>query len=288
MTRPALTLFLFASLIGAPRLAPAMTSHGHISPASAHDVRITPTALPEGSTAIDIGPDLWSVQGFDLRGLLAQVYGIDPARIELTVPASELETSRFDVSVPLTGNETDSAIRHILVSAIQSRFHLTAALETRSVEAYVLTAPQGAGFGLLPSNSSSAHASPVSFEPANDFALSPVGESSPLAETITVAGRLCPGNSSAGITARSATLRTLALTLEDQLDHPLVDETHLRAIYDFQIPEYRTREQLFALLHDKLGLEVTLAPRDLDILAIRPTFAENQTAALEQPLAIAR
>ena len=51
-----------------------------------HRVRIAPTQLGPGETAIDIGPTQWTLQGYDLRGLLARVFDVEPTRVDLGVP----------------------------------------------------------------------------------------------------------------------------------------------------------------------------------------------------------
>ncbi|MDP9037648.1 MAG: TIGR03435 family protein [Acidobacteriota bacterium] len=272
MKRPALILFALAMLFGSPRSPRALTVHAPRPLRPSYDVRITPTSLPSGSTSIDIGPTLWSLQGYDLRGLLAHIYGVESSRVDLHDPAPGAEPERFDISVPLAGDESDATVQKILEAAVRARFHLVASLETRSVEVYVLTAPNGAGPGLLRAEASRARMRPIAFAPAflrDDSGAD--GDASSLPQSITVAGRVCPGVSSAGISATAATVEALARVLEGQLDRPIVDETHLTDAYDFQIPEYRSREQLFALLHEKLGIEISVTRRSVAILAVRST-----------------
>ncbi len=289
---------LVALLLAAATSPQAQAIRVRLSPGPSYDVRITPTALPAGTTSVDIGPTLWCVQGFDLRGLLAHVYGIEPARIDLRLPAASADPARFDISLPLAGDESDQTVQTILAAAVQTRFHLAAALETRSVDVYVLSAPNGPGPGLHPVRASAAHGAPAALafvgysaadsdhQPTFDSA----GSEAPLAETVTLAGRSCPGISTAGLTAHATSLASLARTLEQELERPIVDETHLAGLYNFELPEYRTHDQLFALLHSQLGLDIKPARRELAILTIHPTSkaTSDQTAMLLYPAVLAR
>ena len=261
MRRAFLSLVIFAAL-SAPTVHAAAANVAHRSSRAEHQVRITPTQLSPGETSIDIGPNGWSLQGYDLRGLLARVFDIPPARIELDTAqlvSAQNGTEpglRYDVSVALTGNESDADIHSMLRKALEERFHLTTALETRSMDAYVLTAPAGAGHGMR----AVADVQLSISRPGS-------AELSDAQSVITVAGRVCPGISSAGITAQATTVEALAAALEDNLDRVVLDETHLAPAFDFQIPEYHSREELFSLLHDKLGLAVHVERREVRMLS---------------------
>lgn len=239
------------------------------------EVRITPTVLAEGETAIDVGDKQWRFQGFDLRGLLAQIYNLDPARIQIEtqdfVNAAQTGAgagkARYDVSVALSGEESDEAIQQKLGGALQEYFHIAMATETRNMDVYVLTADGGAGpqmRSVAGVKVSAMRAAADGFEPGS---------------VITVEGRVCPGISSAGITARSATVERLAAALEENLDRLVVDESHLGGRYDFQLPQYQSREELFSLLHDRLGLSVRPERRELKVLAVRSTGLDSTERA---------
>jgi uncharacterized protein (TIGR03435 family) len=203
------------------------------------------------------------LQGYDLRGLLARVYDINPARVDLDTPElvqaqqGAAATARYDVSVSLSGDESDEAIQAILRSGLEERFHLKAFLETHSKDVYVLSAPAGAGTGLRTVTNLRVSGHRGSPETASETG-----------SMITVEGRVCPGISSAGIRGRSATLDRLATALEDNLDRLVLDETNLTGVYDFQVPEYHSRDELFSLLHDRLGLTLTPERREVKVLAV--------------------
>jgi uncharacterized protein (TIGR03435 family) len=244
---------------------------------------------------MDIGPALWSVQGYDLRTLLARVYDLDPAQVHLEQSRGNLKPTRaelslssfvksatqaqeaaprFDVSLSLNGDESDEAIQAMLQAALEQRFHLSARIEARDAEVYVLTAPSGAGHNLQATQT--GHLSRVSAAGVHSSeATEPAGE-------ITVQGRVCPGISSAGISGRGVTLDRLAAALEDTLDRPVIDETHLAATYDFNLPEYRNVDQLKSLLRDQLGVSLKAEHRTVDVLAVHP--AQPPTGLLQAGL----
>lgn len=259
--RRALSLLIFFAALqvrtvqaAAPSAAPRRTVR------AAHQVRITPTVLAEGETATEIGDTLWSVQGYDVRGLVARVYDVDSARVQVEIPEfvkAGAEAARYDVSLVLNGDETGEDIRAMLRNALEEQFHIATSEETRPVETYVLTAPAGAGPGMR------ATALSITARQAR------VGRAEEVS-AITVGGRVCPGISSAGITAQAATVEGLAAALEENLDRIVVDETHLTGAYDFQVPEYRSREELFSALQQQMGLRVDIERRELKVVEVRP------------------
>jgi uncharacterized protein (TIGR03435 family) len=266
MRRAFLFLLIFVGLHASTAHAGAPSAADHRSAVAVHQVRIRPTELPSGETSIDIGPTQWTLQGYDLRGLLAHVYDINPARVDLGTPEllkaqqGDVAPVRYDVSLSLSGDESEEAIQTILRNALEERFHLKTSLESRSKDVYVLSAPAGAGSGLRSVASLRASGHRRSAEPSSE-----------VPSMLTVVGRVCPGVSSAGITAQSATLDQLAAALADNLDRLVLDETNLTPAYDFQLPEYHSREELASLLHDRLGLTLTPGRREVKVLAVHST-----------------
>ena len=49
-----------------------------------------------------------------------------------------------------------------------------------------------------------------------------------------------------------------------------------RSSYDFKIGNYGNQDELFKLLHDQLGLEVTRAERNVTVVAVRSAAAPAQ------------
>lgn len=272
MNRPLVSLLFVAALQMPALFAGAETPGSRRTAQTAHSVHIDTTSLPDGSMGRDIGPTLWSVQGYDLRSLFASVYLFERARVDVeatstlkAVNYTGPEASRFDVSLALKGDETDEAIQATLRAALEQRFHVAASIETREVEVYVLTAPSGAGPGLH--RASGRGAAVLSAAPDEDNA---TGE-------ITVEGQNCPGISSATISGHAVTTDRLAAALEDNLDRPVVNETNLAGVYDFRLPEYRSVDQLKSVLRDQLGVTLTTERRTIKVLTVRPARDSNTT-----------
>lgn len=208
------------------------------------DVRITPTKLNEGSSSIDIGSDRWVARGYDLRTLIAQIYDIDARRIDF--PGDE-SNARYDVSLILPRDVDEGLMKHMLKDAIEHQFGLTITPESRPMDVYVLTSPNGPGAALHRHRAS--------------------GD----AQQITFQGKNCSGESSGTeVSATGGTIAEFSRTLEPELDRLLVDETDLRGSYDFTLGSYANQQELFHLLREHLGIVVTAARRSVTILTVRP------------------
>jgi uncharacterized protein (TIGR03435 family) len=225
---------------------------------SSSEVRIAPTTLPANSTSIDVAGDHWNARGFDLKTLISQIYDIDVRRIDL---AEDGAGARYDITLTLPREVGADEMQWMLADALERKFGLSIASERRSMEVYVLTAPNGPGAGLHRHRASAA---------ALVSALASPGQASDDDSQITFLGKNCDGVSSGGISASAGTLGEFRRTLEPDLDRLLIDETGLKGSYDFQIGDYRNQGELFRLLHDQLGIQVTPAERNLTVLTVRP------------------
>jgi uncharacterized protein (TIGR03435 family) len=209
-------------------------------------VRIVPTTQPADRTSIDIDNDRWSVRGYDLRSLIAEIYHVDPRRIDL--PDAADAEARYDVSLALPGDVSDEAIDQTLQQALQKRFKLNITPQSRPMEVYVITAPHGPGPALHPHSAGAAEAQ----------------------QQIMIEGRMCPGIFSGGISAIAGTVSELRRTLEPYLDRLVVDEANLAGRYDFHVGEFNSKEEFFQLLRDQLGLVVVPTRRNVLVLTVRP------------------
>jgi uncharacterized protein (TIGR03435 family) len=209
-------------------------------------VRIVPTTLAADNTSIDIAGDHWSVRGYDLRSFIAEIYHVDPRRIDF--PDAADAGARYDVSLALSQDVSDEAIDRTLQQALQRRFKLSITPQSRTMDVYVITAPHGAGPALHP------HQAGAADDP----------------QLITIEGRMCPGVYSGGISAVAGTVSELRRTLEPYLDRLLVDEANLSGSYDFHVGEFNSKEEFFQLLRDQLGLVVVPTQREVVVLTVRP------------------
>ena len=233
-----------------------------------YEVHIAATTLKAGSTSIAIGSDSWSARGYDLRTLIAQVYNVDVRRIDL--PEGFAADARYDVSLDLANDVSPETMQQVLEDAIEKKFSVTIQPESRPMEVYVLTAPNGPG-AAMHRHSFAVQGGLKSLVSQGDEA-----EAGDDLQRITYMGKDCSGVSSGGISVSGGTMSEFRRTLEPDLDRVLLDETHLAGSYDFKIGNYGNQDELFKLLHDQLGLEVTRAERNVTVVAVRSAAAPAQ------------
>jgi uncharacterized protein (TIGR03435 family) len=228
--------------------------------------------MKSGSSSIEAGADSWVARGFDLKALIAQVYGMDARRIDL--PAGQDADARYDITLTTRGEVDPDAMQRLLEDALEKKFKLSVTEESRPLEVYVLTAPNGPGAAL--------HRHAGAQDSVEGSSLLKVGDGSMQEgdeEQITIMERNCSGvPSGGGIVATAGTLPDLGKTLEQDLDRLLVDETHLAGSFDFKVGSYDNKESLFKLLREQLGLVVTPAKRNVIVLEVRPVGARGQQA----------
>jgi uncharacterized protein (TIGR03435 family) len=229
-------------------------------------VHIGPTSMQANSTSIDIGGDHWIARGYDVKTLIAQIYDIDIRRVDFA--ADNTGEQKYDVTLTLPREVDAGVMQRLLEDALERKFGVTIAEESRPMDVYVLTAPNGPGAALhLHHSSGMILVAQDSADPASDDAAQ-----------ITFLGKDCEGVSSGGISASAGTLGEFRRTLEPDLDRLLIDETGLTGSYDFQIGNYGNKQELFRLLRDELGIVVTPQQRNVTVLTVRP--AQEMRAAM--------
>ena len=242
-----------------------------------YEVHITPTTMQAENTSIETGGDTWSARGYDLKTLIAQVYDVDVRRIEL--PDNGMADSRYDMTVWLPVEVDADVMQRLLEDALEKKFKVSIRPESRAMDVYVLSAPNGAGAGLHP-HTFAAEEAGLRKLVADDSA-SQAGEmGGDSAGRITYMGKDCSGVSSGGITVEGGTLADFRRTLEPDLDRVLLDETNLDGSYDFRIANYANKDELFKLLQDQLGLVVTKEQRSVTVLSVRSTDPRTMQAQL--------
>ena len=238
-----------------------------------YEARVELTSMAADSTSIETGAGHWSARGFDLKRLVAQIYDIDVRRVDL--PEGAEADARYDVSLSLPTEVDQESMQRLLADALRKQFGLTIRAESRVMNVYVLSAPNGPGAELH------KH---VSAQRKNGLAkLGGVGSADDADDDgsqITYTGRDCSGVGSGGITVSGGTISDFRRTLEPDLDRVLLDETNLAGSYDFKIGSYANQGQLFQLLHEQLGLVVTPAQRKVTVLTVRPVETKNLQAKL--------
>jgi len=168
--------------------------------------------------------------------VLSSSYGINPVRI---VNSSALPEGRFDFNIKTPERGKDNA-QSWLRQAVAATFGVTARLETRETEAFILKAGQPTGH---------------------------------LAATASVGSS---GMSSGGgsLNCMNQSMSSLAWSLEEMLKKPVINETSLTNYYDFQLlwNEKASGEadakDLASALHEQLGLELEPARREIEVLVV--------------------
>ncbi|HWG16504.1 MAG TPA: TIGR03435 family protein [Acidobacteriaceae bacterium] len=273
MHRAPFLVWLSFGLIVSPAIAGAQSdaSRAHSRAVSEdhaalpYQVHIAPTSQPDGSSSIETGGDSWAARGYDLRTLIAQIFNVDARRIDF--PDDAMASRRFDISVSLPVEVDDSTMQRLLADAVQKRFGLKIAPESRPMDVYVLTAPNGPGAAMKRHFTKMTTAELTGFTGA---------DSSDDLGKVTVFGQDCTDKgSSTGISVEASSISDFRRTLEGDLDRVLLDETHLAGSFDFTVGNYTSQQQLFQVLHDQLGLVITPAERNVTVLAVRPADAQS-------------
>jgi uncharacterized protein (TIGR03435 family) len=232
------------------------------------EVKIDPSAQAADSSSIDVGADHWEARGYELKTLIAEIFQMDARLVD--VPEDVAANGRYDVSLSLPTELDQDSMQRVLVKALTERFGLTIKPEARTMDVYVLTAPDGAESGLKRHVFARHRGGLAKLVSGGD-------DSNDEGGRITYTGKDCSGVNSGGITVEGGTLADFRRTLEPDLDRVLVDETKLRGSYDFKIGLYANQKQLFELMHVGLGLVVTPAQRKVTVLTVRPAQTPSNT-----------
>lgn len=247
-------------------------------------VQIVPSRMPSGSDASESGAGYWKAEGYDLRSLVAMVYDVDPRRVDLPTSLSASGT-RYDVSLQMPAAESGSsakldqasqaevdrsveAMRRIVQKALAQQLGVAVVPVERSMAVYVLTAPNGAGTALHRHDPLAEAALEAAAEGPKIVQVSQAEDVHGV-QTISYTSKVCPNLATGGLTVSAASLPEFAGTLEPGLDRPLLDETRLTGDFDFDVPAYSSRDELFQQLHDRLGLVVTPAQRNVTVLEVQ-------------------
>jgi uncharacterized protein (TIGR03435 family) len=216
---------------------------------------------------MEIGGDRWSARGYDLKTLISQIYDIDARRVDFGDDGTADE--RYDVTLSLPREVDEDVMQQMLKDALKKKFRLNITAVSRSMDVYVLTAPNGSGSALH--RHGTGGVTKLVAAGLDDSALNDGGQ-------ITYFGKECSGVSSGGIAASAQSIGDFRRTLEPDVDRLLVDETNLKGSYDFKIGNYANQHDLFRLMRDELGIMVTPTQRAVTMLMVRP--AEEMRAAM--------
>jgi uncharacterized protein (TIGR03435 family) len=243
----------------------------------AFGAHIAPTKKKPGDGSENGGDDFWALEGFQLKAALSRVFGSHEAlfpetRIEL--PTSLDPRERYDFYVVLAPNERRDDRNRLMRQAIERHFRVTITHESRPMDVYVLTAPEGqtAVIRDAPQSGGGVGFSGFSFEFALPDGEPPTPESFqslyPTPESMRNA--IVSGGSIGGVSISNGTMEEFCKTLEQGLDRPVVDETGLGGRYDIELLGGHTNTSEFLQrLRTQLGLLLTPAQRDVSMLVVR-------------------
>jgi uncharacterized protein (TIGR03435 family) len=229
-----------------------------------YNVHISPTAREEEQGTLgSAAGDYWMRLGYELKPIIAEVYGVDESRID--VPPALDDGSRYDFVLVLPKPEGLGTIENLVQHAIQEHFHLVIARETRSIDVYVVTAPNGVKAAkLLELGGGGIMTSFRDFQV--DTRVRPLPAMRELIREAFSSGQC-------GVFGSGTTIADFCKGLEQNLGRLFVDETGLTGIYDhleLRADDHRFEDVLQAL-RDQLGLVATRERRDVTMLVARVT-----------------
>jgi uncharacterized protein (TIGR03435 family) len=205
------------------------------------------------------GDDFWSLQGFDLKGLISVLYDLNTVRIRL--PASVDDRTRYDFSMVLPAPESKERICERFRQAIQDHFHLAVTRETQLMDVYVVTALDPR----LPATKADGEGFFRSFHIGFEILKDVSNES-----------REVPAPTTFNLTAiRSisidGTMDDFCEALERKLDRPFVNGTDLEGEFAFRVePSQEENSDFLDRLRDQLGVVIAPAQRNVELLVFNP------------------
>jgi hypothetical protein len=106
-----------------------------------YDVYVSPTKRPVGERSGASLQDFWSHEGVRVKEVLSDLYGLPESRIELAAPIDD--DARFDFVLVPPREESPDTMKRLMQEGIAKHFDVEAVREVRSMDVYVLTAPDG-------------------------------------------------------------------------------------------------------------------------------------------------
>lgn len=201
--------------------------------------------------------DYWALKGYSLKEVVGEVYDVNSIRLHL--PASLDNDKRYDFALALPKKESREKMKERMRQGLQDHFHMTATRENRLVDVYVVS--------VLPDRR------PPALEATPDG----MGGRSSGIEFGSVDGaeemqEAKPQSvSSIRGVAMEGTADEFCHLLETVLDRPVVNETNLEGGFKLRVKSSEGQENDFQeLLRDQLGLVITPAQRNVEMLVFDP------------------
>lgn len=203
------------------------------------------------------GDDFWSLQGYDLKSVVEELYDLRQVRIDL--PAALDTGTHYDFSLVLPQPESREKMRDRFRQGLQNYFHITATRQERLMDAYVVTAPNGKPPALPPR---SLHSGGFSQASSLEFLV----PGATLDDALDI-----PKAVSVQAISRidiDGTVDDFCRLLESMVDRPVVNETNLQGLFSFSVKRSEGAGNDFLdRLREQTGLEITPRQRTVEILA---------------------
>jgi uncharacterized protein (TIGR03435 family) len=240
-----------------------MTSRAKPDIPPSYDVHVSRYST-SGTTGSE-GPD-W--RGFGLKAVVAKVYEKDPSRIVL--PAFLDNEERYDsVLAPSLEMERAEMFR-LMQQGIEKHFRVSVTIEDRVMDVYVMTA--------LPDKTPMAKTG----EKNLGFSIGRSGPEYAVVRTLdgrppttemlrdAVSGLNLSSSGIVDISADNCTMDDFRLALEEGLNRPIVDHTNMKGTYEIAVRGARSTEAFVQMLRDQVGIVLTPARRNIEMLVVRP------------------
>lgn len=245
--------------LGSPGSEPVAGGQLFIPPS--YELRVS-RSTHTGTTS-NRGPRHCILEGFTLRRAIAQIYGVPLTRID-ALPDLD-PRGPYDLYLILPEEKQDPrGIDVVMRDALTRHFGLAIASETRTVETWVLSAPDGARRLVQESEDDGGGLGAVSFETleADDISVYDVNWTTTRLEGSGEKTRLDVSG--------SLSMDALSTMLESTFGVPVIDETHLTGTYTIDIHSAPGTVAAFPdVLHAATGLVLTPSPRAVSFLVVR-------------------
>jgi uncharacterized protein (TIGR03435 family) len=208
--------------------------------AQSPEVRISPSTFKGEPSSGTMPPNSFTARGYTLQQMIARIYKVTPSRV--VMPSSPDAKQRYDFALATAGPEDDAAIDHRIEQAIRARFQIAIAREKRAEDVYVMTAPQG---------------------PLPAMKVRPAPSPGRISSGVTITAD--------SISADNAAIGDVSQMLEQHLQRTLLDETGLTGRFEFEITGIARGDDAFRnALRDRLGLDLTPARREIEMIIVTP------------------
>ena len=225
---------------------------------SLFEIRVSPARDASGQK-FSGGPDHWTACGASLRTIVARLCNTSEVRVE--IPSSIGDRQLYDCVVVLPKPNPLSELERVVREAIERAFDAHIVRETRMMDVYLLTTrpegtsalrgSSGGGGGIMMSvHSDTAGLLGPGFSLEHAFR-----------DASAVGGHIHSGG----------TIGELCQVLEGLLQRVLIDDTGLTDCYQVDVEvQAASVEAFLRAFAEQIGLRVTPARRDVEIVVVRP------------------